>query len=472
MILYHYRPIESALLEIEKGTFHFASREELNDPIEGYVRIFWKGDKAAWEGLFRNYICSLKQAIDIYLLNGDEEMLHHRTLLVDLHCFDNVPEGGILKALGDGFLADQEIQKLSAFYGNHCLKVCEEELLIVLHFIHNRALIRCIQNARETGIVPKEAADEFVSSFASKKISFPDELLRAELIDEKQRASIAKVAKGMIEDIQELRYVKMGFEDKLFLFGEQNREDGQPSDEKKTAEAHQRRKWLSVAVDFPGLYVEQLKEMVYPESYIVCFSSQYNDSSMWGNYADHHKGVCLIYETDENNGITLDMKNASCRHEVLPVRYGGDTMERNFFEAFGRLNPRQIRTWLTGLDGISSAYDAFSDEDEWRKRYWEVFQVKTYQKNPAWEHEREYRIAVENFFGEFKEPASRNLRYTPEHLKGVIFGLKTAEYDKKRVMEKLLARADKYKDIKFYQAEYADEKQSISIRRKSFWKLN
>lgn len=169
MILYHYRPIESALLEIEKGTFHFASREELNDPIEGYVRIFWKGDKAAWEGLFRNYICSLKQAIDIYLLNGDEEMLHHRTLLVDLHCFDNVPEGGILKALGDGFLADQEIQKLSAFYGNHCLKVCEEELLIVLHFIHNRALIRCIQNARETGIVPKEAADEFVSSFASKK---------------------------------------------------------------------------------------------------------------------------------------------------------------------------------------------------------------------------------------------------------------------------------------------------------------
>lgn len=63
MLIYHYRPIESALLEIEKGTFHFASREELNDPIEGYVRVFWQGDKAAWEGLFRNYICSLRQAM-------------------------------------------------------------------------------------------------------------------------------------------------------------------------------------------------------------------------------------------------------------------------------------------------------------------------------------------------------------------------------------------------------------------------
>lgn len=50
MILYHYRPIESALLEIGNGTFHFAASEELNDPIEGYVRVFWKGDRAAWEG--------------------------------------------------------------------------------------------------------------------------------------------------------------------------------------------------------------------------------------------------------------------------------------------------------------------------------------------------------------------------------------------------------------------------------------
>lgn len=161
MILYRYRPIENALLEIEKGTFHFASREELNDPIEGYVRIFWKGDKAAWEGLFRNYICSLKQALDIYLLNGSAEMLHHKTLLVDLNCFDGVPLGDILKTLGDGFLADQEIQKLSAFYGDHCLKVCEEELRIVLYFVHHRAMIRCIQNARETGTVAQEEADDF-----------------------------------------------------------------------------------------------------------------------------------------------------------------------------------------------------------------------------------------------------------------------------------------------------------------------
>lgn len=59
--------------------------EELNDPIEGYVRIFWQGDKAAWEGMLRNYICSLSEAIDMYLLQANEDMLHHRTLLIDLN---------------------------------------------------------------------------------------------------------------------------------------------------------------------------------------------------------------------------------------------------------------------------------------------------------------------------------------------------------------------------------------------------
>ena len=43
MKLYHYRSINSALLEIENGTFHFASKEELNDPLEGFVRVFLAG---------------------------------------------------------------------------------------------------------------------------------------------------------------------------------------------------------------------------------------------------------------------------------------------------------------------------------------------------------------------------------------------------------------------------------------------
>ena len=62
---------------------------------------------------------------------------------------------------------------------------------------------------------------------------------------------------------------------------------------------------MTILVDFPKLYVNQLKNMIYPESYVVCFSRKNNNSAMWGNYANYYKGICLIYETDENNMIQI-----------------------------------------------------------------------------------------------------------------------------------------------------------------------
>lgn len=156
MKLYHYRPIESAIKEIKDGTFHFASRNELNDPLEGFVRVFWQGDEAAWEGMLRNYVCSLYQAIALYQIQGNEEMLRHRTLVVDLHHFDNVPLGKVLKDIGNKFLEDEEVQKISAFCGNNRLRVGAEELRLILYFLHNRAMSICIQKSRECGTIPNE----------------------------------------------------------------------------------------------------------------------------------------------------------------------------------------------------------------------------------------------------------------------------------------------------------------------------
>ena len=126
--------------------------------------------------------------------------------------------------------------------------------------------------------------------------------------------------------------------------------------------------------------------------------------------------------------------------------------------------PEQI--WLTGTDGISSAYQVFSDQDTWRNSYWKVYNTKTYQKIKAWEYENEYRLALANTFREFAEPESRNLCYDKKHLKGLIFGIKTSEYDKARIVRSLLAQERPLKDFAFYQAEYDDEKQSISVREK------
>lgn len=460
MKLYHYRSIESALWEIKKGTLRFATRDELNDPIEGYVRVFWQGDKAAWEGLLRNYVCSVSMAIDLYLLGDDTNTLHSKTLIVDLHHFDDVPLGRTWEKLGDAFIGSKQVCKLATFYGKHKLKVEEEELRLLLRFIHNEALVLCIEKCLENGTMPEKEANSLLSRFRSAKLpQFPFDLMKDELPDEKHRILITKISERIFEDMTSYHYVRQGINEKVLLHGHCSAEG--------PIEPRQRRNWMSVVVDFPKVYTAQLKEMIYPESYVVCFSGKNDNSAMWGNYADCHRGVCLIYEPDDdqmvlNHNIWLDVK---------PVTYGGNLIERNFFETLGRLNMKQIKTWLTGVDGISTSYDAFKDETEWRERYWSAYEAKNFRKLSEWIHENEYRLALPNTLYNYSKPESRYLKYDPKVLKGVIFGINTSEDDKKRIMIELLTHADEYGDFSFYQAEYDDVAQSLSVREKAFWTL-
>lgn len=471
MILYHYRSMESAIKEIRDGTLHFASRNELNDPVEGYVRVFWQGDKEAWEGMLRNYVCSLSQAITLYQLRGDEEMLRHKTLVVDLHQFDDVPLGKILKELGDRFLKDEEIQKITTIYGTHKLKVQEEELCFILQIIHKKAMNFCIEKCRDCKTMPDEEAESLLKIFRlSEKTSFPFGLMEEELPNPNHRALIIKKADNVFRDICELHCIQSGFEDDSFLYGLRKDENGKSIKEDGISEARQRRNWMSVAVDFPRIYVEQIKDMIYPESYVVCFSAKNNDSAMWGNYADHHRGVCLIYETEDKNCLTVIGDNPYTL-EAKSVNYGGDIIERNFFESFGRLNPMQIKTWLTGTEGLSDAYEAIKNNGEWQQNYWSAYDAKTYRKLKAWEYENEYRISIANTFYEFNKPESRNLKYSPKCLKGIILGINTAEYDKWRIMKELCGHADEYENFVFYQAEYDGEGQTIAIREKKIWRI-
>ena len=64
----------------------------------------------------------------------------------------------------------------------------------------------------------------------------------------------------------------------------------------------------------------------------------------------------------------------------------------------------------------------------------------------------------------------RKLKYDVKALKGVIFGIKTSEYDKCQIIKKILKNKKIGDDFQFWQAEYNDEKQTIEIREK-LWKL-
>ena len=469
MILYHYRSIDSAIKEIGNSTFHFASASELNDPLEGYIRVFWRGDRAAWEGLLRNYICSLFQAISIYLLQGDEKLIWHRSLIVDLHQCDDIPLGTIWKDLGDAFLEEDEVKKLIAIYGDNEVEVFEKEIQLILRFVLGTAMGLCIAKCKERRIIPEEEADE-VSKFYDRskgKTSIFDSIDTLKKYD--NRKEVIKNMENTIEDMLDLQYTEFGFNDNKFLYGfYKEKRDDLNIQEYLSSEAYMKRKWISVSIDFPKIYVNQMKELIYPKSYVVCFSGRADDSSMWGNYADHHRGVCLVYETDTEGYINVNDR----KFKPKAVVYGGDILERNFFETLGRLTFRQIETWLKGKTETSKYITKFTEDSGWREKYWEDFRSKSYRKLKAWEHENEYRIAIDNTFHVYDDPKSRNLKYEPESLKGIIFGINITEYDRYRIITTILNHKNEYKDFSFYQAEYEEIEQKINIRTKRLWRLD
>ncbi len=272
---------------------------------------------------------------------------------------------------------------------------------------------------------------------------------------------------NIFEDYREYQYARYAIDDGLVLYGAKMDAESQKEEDQNEKEL-MHRDWLSIAVDFYKAYVDQLKEMVYPEGFFVCFSAKGDDSSMWGNYADCHKGVCLVYETDYCKSEGL--KNVPSMHPHK-VNYGGGLFERNFFETFGRLTRPQIKLWLTGKDGLSRCMSSFSDEETWRNDYWAIFGQIYLCKTKEWSHEKEYRMLIDNSLNKYPTPDKRLLPYEPRMLNGVIFGIRTSENDKKRILEALLEKKDRFHELKFYQAEYDAEKQIITSREKIGWGL-
>ncbi|OHU82045.1 hypothetical protein BKN38_07795 [Helicobacter sp. CLO-3] len=60
---YRLRSIERVLGkgELEKQEIYFASPSELNDPMEGFRNIVFKGDEIVWQNFFKYYLVCLEK---------------------------------------------------------------------------------------------------------------------------------------------------------------------------------------------------------------------------------------------------------------------------------------------------------------------------------------------------------------------------------------------------------------------------
>lgn len=171
MKLYRYRTIDSALLELDNGSFYFAAPKELNDPIEGYLKIFWQGDKPAWEGLLKNFVCSLFYNLQTHLLMtarvypAEQESFlsdfKNKILLSDIRQFDNLPLGEIFRELSENFLEEYSVKTAVEFYGNDEIKCYGRELEFILRTVTDDACRLCVQKCKDLSLIRADFNENF-----------------------------------------------------------------------------------------------------------------------------------------------------------------------------------------------------------------------------------------------------------------------------------------------------------------------
>lgn len=132
---------------------------------------------------------------------------------------------------------------------------------------------------------------------------------------------------------------------------------------------------------------------------VMCFSEIHDHGLMWSHYADEHKGIVITFERNEDNMLG----RSSCR----PTRYS-------------RHYPR-----ITHAEYWKTRQNASQDKPEDH----DVLSMCLFTKYEDWFYEKEWRDVIHNSEG------SGKLIQLDAKIKGVFFGCRTPEEDKKIVRD-------------------------------------
>lgn len=213
---------------------------------------------------------------------------------------------------------------------------------------------------------------------------------------------------------------------------------------------------LYLRVDFPRRYISQVVEsLIHPPWFAACFTEDCTNASMWGSYGASHTGVALKFRASclPGQGPALVLEGAigwsggakdqpsspMFGKQSFPlhrVTYGSEPPAVDFFRFLGRLpSDAYLKTWLSDDLGRHSERlkGVFYDVEQWRRQLWDLFSSGTTSKLKDWEFEREYRIVDADSIG--VRAQHRHLRYPFEALTGIVFGLRTSDEDKARIVE-------------------------------------
>ncbi len=442
--------------ELEKQTIYFASPEELNDPMEGFQNIVWDGDKIVWTNFFKHYVYCLHLSYLQLRVVGDSRILSVDNIPI-LGRWDQLPtpQGqNLFDEICHNLLNVPNIQEVIEALANTRHKIRYREIGYYLRIIHPVILKEIVKSYIAHGLLPESAMPELPEEL-------PVSAFLASILSTLKLATEAKTEKEL---------------DNEFLSSEimdTNERYKQQYNNRTISTGILGKNNQLVIFDFPKVYVEQLERLLWPKWYTACFMKSYHNSSVWGHYGDKHTGICLIFDaikTDNSHSLELNRKTGSGSRKMpfYEVHYAHKPNEIDFFRSIGSLSESVLmKLWYTDQNNKKSKcadhIETVGEEDTWLENYWDNFFRTITTKTKDWKYEQEYRLILGHGLIEFNEKDDRILTYNFNSLKGIIFGIKTSNENKRRIIEIIEQKCDKYNraDFKFFQARYCPENGGI-----------
>jgi hypothetical protein len=423
--LYRFRNVDNLLgkyQELEKQQIYFASRDELNDPLEGTLRYFWQGDKIVWENFLKHYLLCLEHVVFLSRLMKDDESITKRDIPIFKSEIDlpTIMYKERIQKINDLFFADTFVQMYLRFILKNPNKIYIEEMYFHLKMLSSTAIKVIFDIDMQSGLIPNQ------------------QNTHSQMEEQRTNIDLAEFWDGLNDKDASYSLLMQILHDYL-----------KSMDSELLLKYKDSPKLQSIFIEFPQMYLDSVVKLTYPETYVACFMDNCNNSSIWGTYGVNHTGVCLKFKVNDDSPV-LPLKTIRgfstssgnilnyINHPLKPMDYSSSFDEVDFFRNIGRLTIKQLKEqWYSNEDGELSicCEGMLSREEEWRNNYWKTYEPAYLKKLPSWSHEREYRIIINSVLDTFDKPKNRLLEYRFEDLEAIIFGVKTPKEARTEIIE-------------------------------------
>lgn len=464
---YRFRSVDALIgprAELAKSQIFFADPESLNDPMEGFKDVVWRGDAIAWRNHLRHYLIGLMQTVGLVLVMGpdyDAVKRHDFTFSTS----DRLPTDKfrvLFETITADFFADSRIAAYPAQLARRN-GIRRAELLFYLSTLHGRALQIVLQAFEKSRAAPSSSASPMLQGLGPEPL---DDAYFSTLHAAEQEPAGAEMTAEFFGTVQTLL-------DQQDVVNSEARERIPPG-------------WAALRFDYPSVYLGRLRNLMHTPWFTACFVDNCRHSAMWGNYADGHRGVCLEFRAVRDgggkpalplrrrvgwrgDGQSLEPIVDVMPHPFRPVRYTARYPELDFFSSLGRMTRGDLSFWFTGPAGSrSTAGDLmYAETPEWRNAYWEAHYQSVTTKLEDWAHEGEHRLILDSVLDTFDTPESRTLTYDFDSLSGIVFGMKTSASDKAaivRLIREKCAAAGR-ESFDFRQAVHSGRSGKVEMQR-------